>query len=399
MSSFIEVMKKSDWKAAVIRVDFNVPVENGKIVDPTRVLAAKPTIDAVAAHGARPILISHFRDPKDEDLANSDARGGFSFLHILPQISELLQRPVYLFDLFDDKLCENIGYAKAGAAVLLDNSRFWPGEKGCNSELAKKVASLGDVFVNDAFSCAHRRHASTVGIAQFLPTYPGIHFDAELKALNRAFQSAAKPMLAIVGGAKVSSKFPILENLLARVDFLAIGGAMAHTFFAYKGLKIGKSLYEPEYVERAGELLEKFGNKILLPCDVVAAQALDSPPVSITLSSDAVADDLSIFDIGPATVSSWGAIISNAKTILWNGTVGVSERSPFDKGSSGIAFAIGSNDAAYRVAGGGDTLAFINSQNFFSNFSHVCTGGGAFLEWLTGRPLPVEETFIKLSNL
>jgi phosphoglycerate kinase len=256
---------------------------------------------------------------------------------------------------------------------------------------------LGDVFINDAFSCAHRQHASTVGVANFLPTYPGIHFANELAALNRAFENAARPVLAIVGGAKVSSKFPILENLLPRVDFLAIGGAMAHTVFAYQGIQIGQSLYEPDYVKRAGGLLERFGKKILLPRDVVAAQALASLPVCIDLSAGKaeVPGDLSIFDIGQETVSSWGAIISNAKTILWNGTVGVSEQPPFDKGSKGLAVAIGENEGAYRVAGGGDTLSFVNSQKFFNNFSHICTGGGAFLEWLTGKPLPVEETFLR----
>lgn len=386
---------KDSHKTVLVRVDFNVPVQNHQITDPTRILSVKPTIDLLHQHGLKIILISHFKNPKDDDIADPERKAEFSFKPILSEISQHLRKDIVLLDFLDPNIDENIQKQPQDSVILLDNSRFWSGEKECDTELSQRLADLADFFVNEAFSCAHRSHASVIGVARILPTYPGLHFQNELNALQKAFQNPVHPVLAVIGGAKVSSKFPILENILPKVDFLAIGGAMVHTFFAYQGLSIGNSLYEPDYIEKASALLNQYREKILFPCDVLAARDLNDSPIVVEVSNgvNGIPENMAAYDIGPSTVLSWSKVIRQAKTIIWNGTLGVAEHPPFDDGSKKIAKIICENEAAFSLAGGGDTLAALTTLGFSKSFSHICTGGGAFLEWLANGSLPAEETF------
>jgi phosphoglycerate kinase len=366
--------------SVLIRVDFNVPVQGDKITDSTRVLAVRKTVEYF--HGHRIILISHFKDPKDGEI--------YSFAPILDELRRMLQHDVLLLDLFDEQLQHKVNNAPQDTLILLDNSRSWPGEKSCDDALSKRIASLGKIFINEAFSCAHRAHASVVGVAKYLPTYPGFHFQSELNALARALKSPEKPFVAIVGGSKISGKLPILQSLLPKVDFMAIGGAMAHTFLAALGRSLGQSLLEPEYVPIAKELLSSFPGKILLPIDVVVAKNLTSTPKSVDVSG--IPSDCSAFDIGPRTANAWGTLCQSCKTVVWNGTLGVAEHPPFDEGSKIVAMHI-CESGVFSLAGGGDTLAALYQLGFSEKFSHVCTGGGAFLEWLGSGKLIAEETF------
>lgn len=397
----LEVLNATDWKKrALVRVDFNVPVEGGVLQDPTRILAAKKTVDFFVERGVRTVLMSHFKDPKEDDLKAPESRKCFSFKPLASAISKPLGHPVLVLDLDQPDLETQIDAAPADTVILLDNSRFWPGEKTCDAQLSQRLAALGGVFINEAFSCAHRRHASTIGITKRLPAFPGFHFQAEVQALRRAFQSPEHPVLAIMGGAKISTKLPVIDSLLPKVDVLAIGGAMAHTFFAAQNLSVGNSLVEPSYIEQARQLLEAFPNKILLPLDVMVAPSLQdgakAEPVSVAVGTEGVPSDQAAFDIGPATVAAWAPLISQARTIIWNGTLGVAEVSPFDEGTRKIAQLIGRNRNAFSLAGGGDTLAALNQLGLSEKFSHVCTGGGAFLEWLAKGSLPAEETFLRV---
>lgn len=395
----LNILEKSPpyKKNVLIRVDFNVPVRESIIQDPTRIIVAQKTIEYFLKAHARIVLISHFKDPKDIDLQDPHTCKKFYFKTFQSEIEKYLGYPLIISDLYDENLEEKIKTLPQDTIILLENSRLWPGEKTCDDSLSQRLASLGCVFINEAFSCAHRKHASTTGIAQYLPTFPGFHFQKELKALKQAFQNAEHPVLAVIGGAKISSKFPILENLLPKVDFLGIGGAMVHTFFVYQGLSIGQSLYEPEYVEQAGHLLQTYREKFLFPCDVCAAKNLTEIPEIIEISQGVrgIPEPLSSYDIGPSTVLAWAPLIQQAKTIIWNGTLGVAEHPPFDEGSRKVAQLISKNQQAFSLAGGGDTLAALTNLGFSNKFSHICTGGGAFLEWLAHGSLPAEQTFMK----
>lgn len=402
----LDVLNATDWKKrALIRVDFNVPVSDGHIADPTRVLAAKKTIDFFLSHGVRVVLMSHFKDPKESDLKDASARKKFSFKPLAAEIGEILGHPVCVLDLAQPDLDEHIDKAPAGTVILLDNSRFWPGEKTCDAQLSKDLAALGGVFINEAFSCAHRKHATTIGITKRLPAFPGFHFQTEVQALRRAFEAPEHPVLAIMGGAKISTKLPVMDSLLPKVDMLAVGGAMAHTFLRTLGIPVGKSLVEPSYVPQAQQLLETFRNKIILPIDLVVAPGLpnegevirtEPEAVSVEPGSEGIPEGLSAFDIGPATVAAWTPLIRQAKTIIWNGTLGVAEVPPYDEGTRKVAQLIGKNKSVFSLAGGGDTLSALNELRLIDKFSHVCTGGGAFLEWLARGSLPAEETFMKI---
>ncbi|MDR0631281.1 MAG: phosphoglycerate kinase [Holosporales bacterium] len=370
--------------SVIIRVDFNVPVQGSNILDPMRVLAVKKTVEYFSSR--RVILISHFRDPKKGE---SDPQQ-FSFAPILDDLKRYLEQDVLLLGLFDENLSKKIDEAPERTLILLDNSRLWPGEKDCSDELARRIASLGTLFINEAFSCSHRAHASVVGVAKYLPTYPGLHFQSELCALSRALNAPERPFLAIIGGSKISTKLPILENLLPKVDFMAIGGAMAHTFFVASRLSVGQSLFEQDYVPKAKELLDLFAGKILLPRDVAIAKDLDSSHKFVDASS--IPNDHSAFDIGPKTSRAWGDLSKCCKTVVWNGTLGVAEHPPFDSGSKTVSTSI-CNSNAFSLAGGGDTLASLAQFGVADKFSHVCTGGGAFLEWLAAGSLLAEQTF------
>ncbi|MDR1208250.1 MAG: phosphoglycerate kinase [Holosporales bacterium] len=375
-------------KNVIIRVDFNVPVQNGKISDPTRILAIKETVEYFSIR--RVILASHFRDPKKGE---NDYQQ-FSFAQILDELKHYLGRDILLLDLFDERLPQKIDDAPQEMLILLDNSRLWPGEKECSDELAQRIASLGSLFINEAFSCSHRAHASVIGVSKYLPTYPGFHFQSELRALTRGLKNPESPFLAIIGGSKISSKLPILESLLPKVDFLAIGGAMAHTFFAAYEKPIGCSLFEQNYVPKAKELLDIFSGKILLPRDVAIANDLDSPHKFVDASS--IPSNFSAFDIGPITAKAWSDLAKCCNTVVWNGTLGVAEHPPFDAGSKEVSRAI-CDSKAFSLAGGGDTLAALAQFGVADKFSHVCTGGGAFLEWLAAGELLAEKTFTATS--
>lgn len=400
----LDILKTTDWKKRVlIRVDFNVPVAEGRIVDPTRILSARETIDFFLKKGQRVLLLSHFKDPKELDLKDPKDRERFSFKTLANEIGEILGCPVFVLDLTQPDLDKQVDGLPASAVVLLENSRFWPGEKTCDAQLSKRLAALGGVFVNEAFSCAHRKHATTIGITKYLPSFPGFHFQKEIQALRRAFESPEHPVLAIMGGAKISTKLPVMDSLLPKVDMLAVGGAMAHTFLMALGVPVGKSLVEPAYVPQAQQLLETFRGKIVLPVDLVVAPDLPKEEemirtepeiVSVELGSGGVPEDLAAFDIGPATVTAWTPLVHQAKTIIWNGTLGVAEVPPYDDGTRKVAQLIGKNRGAFSLAGGGDTLSALNELKLIDRFSHVCTGGGAFLEWIAHGSLPAEKTWL-----
>lgn len=395
MQTFQDILKDFSHQTALVRVDFNVLTQAGKISDATRVCAVKPTIDALQSANIRTVLVSHFKNPKPEDAEDSAVRASFSFAPMIPELSQILGHTVELHSLDEADLKDKIKNMPANTIFLLENSRFWPGEKKCDMALAKRLADLADVFINDAFSCAHRDHASVTGVAKLLPTFAGLHFQKELAALHKAFEHPQHPVVGVIGGSKVSSKFPILESLLPKVDFLAIGGAMVHTFLEYQGLSVGKSLYEPEYVEKAGELLDKYRVKILFPCDVWAATDLEASPEVIEVSNgvSGIPADMAAFDIGPDTVRAWSPVLQQARTVIWNGTLGVAEHPPFDEGSRKIAQLITENKDAFSLAGGGHTLTALKELGVANQFSHVCTGGGAFLEWLANGHLLAEATF------
>ncbi|MDR1907548.1 MAG: phosphoglycerate kinase [Holosporales bacterium] len=368
----------------IIRVDFNVPVENGIIQDPIRILSVKDTIEHFRS--CRVILISHFKDPKFDELSI----GKYSFASILDEIKKYIERDIILMNLFDDSLQAKIDAAPQDSLILLDNSRFWPGEKTCNDGLSRRIASLGSVFINDAFSCAHREHASVTGVAKYLPTYPGYHFQSELKALARAFKGSDSDILAIIGGSKISTKLPILENLLPKVKYFAVGGAMANTFLLAKGYQVGCSLFEEDYVDKARELLHTYADKIMLPCDVMVAPDLNTPPAIADV--DQIPENQAVYDVGPSTACAYVDAANRCSTVVWNGTLGVAESPLFCEGSKAVAMGI-CDAPAFSLAGGGDTLAALAQFGLAERFSHVCTGGGAFLEWLAHGELPAERTF------
>lgn len=365
-------------KKVIVRVDFNVPMKNGIITDDTRIKETLPTLRKLLASKAKVFVISHLGRPvsgKD----NSD----FSMLPVANRLQKLLPEPVHFAtDWLQELDC------KIGELVVCENVRFFPGEESNDEEFAKKLASLCDVFVMDAFACAHRAHASTEGIAHYASVaVAGPLLLKEIEALNRVLFSAKKPMLAIVGGSKVSTKLNILEQLITKVDVLIVGGGIANTFLAAEGYNVGKSLYEPELIPIAKSMLDNNKCQILLPCDVVVAEAIIEHAVtSVKSLSDVNADDL-ILDIGPTTSALYTAHILKAQTILWNGPVGVFECTPFANGTKHLAEAI-ANSKAFSVAGGGDTIAAIKQFNVEAGISYISTGGGAFLEYMQGINLP-----------
>lgn len=369
-------------KRVLTRVDFNVPMQDGKITSEVRIVAALPGIKAALQANAKLIVMSHLGKPKegvyDETL---------SLAPIAARLSELLGKKVRLVK----DWMENGVDVAAGEVAILENVRFNKGEKKDDEELAKKMAALCDVFVMDAFATAHRAEASTHAVAKFAPiACAGPLLEAELDALSRAMEKPAHPLLAIVGGSKVSTKIQLLENLLKKVDILLVGGGIANTFIAAAGLPIGKSLYEADFLPQAKQLLEfakQRGAEIPIPTDVVVAKELSPTAVATTKATKDVAADDIILDIGPETSKKLAAIIAGAKTIVWNGPVGVFEHDQFAAGTKAIAEAIASSQA-FSIAGGGDTLAAIDKFSVGKKISYISTGGGAFLEFLQGDTLP-----------
>jgi len=371
-------------KRALVRVDFNVPLRGGEVADDTRIRAALPTIQLLLEQGAAVVLATHLGRPKGK------ADAAYSVAPVAQKLSELLRRPVATAAAVAGPEAERAAaILRPGDVLLLENTRFEPGEEVNDPSLASKLAQLGDLFVNDAFGAAHRAHASTVGVANLLPSYAGLLLQREETALSRLLSDPERPFVAVIGGAKVSDKFAVLEHLLGRVDALLLGGGMANTVLLAQGHRIGSSLAEPDRVDEARRLIDNAGQRGVLmgvPTDVVVAGSLDRTTVSTT-SVGAMTPDQAIFDIGPETVARYCQEIAGARTVFWNGPMGVFEREPFANGTLGIARCV-ADAPAYTVVGGGDSLAAIDVAGVAQRIDHISTGGGASLEYLEGRVLP-----------
>ncbi|MEO0621424.1 MAG: phosphoglycerate kinase [Pseudomonadota bacterium] len=367
-------------KRVLLRVDLNVPMEAGRVTDTTRLDAVAPTVRELAEAGARVVLLSHFGRPKGKVVPE------LSLEQIVPALETALGRPVTFAETTD-------GMAD-GAVRLLENLRMDPGEEANDPAFVARLAALGDVYVNDAFSCAHRAHASTEGIAHALPAYAGRLMEAELAALARALEAPERPVVAVVGGAKVSTKLDLLGNLVEKVDVLAIGGGMANTFLAAQGIAIGRSLAEHDLADTARAILTKAdtaGCEILLPSDIVVAREFAAHAPHETLAATACPEDAMILDAGPETVAALTARLQTAKTVVWNGPLGAFELQPFDAATVAAARAVADltrSGHLTSVAGGGDTVAALNAAGVAGAFSYVSTAGGAFLEWMEGKTLP-----------
>jgi phosphoglycerate kinase len=373
-------------KRVFLRVDLNVPLEDGRVAEDTRIRAVVPTIEHCLKAGASVILTSHLGRPK----GTVDPR--YSLKPVAARLEDLLGRPVSLLpDCVGPEVEAAAAALKPGQTVLLENLRFHPGEEANDPDFARRLAALGDVYVNDAFAAAHRAHASTEGITHFLqPAAAGLLMARELEALGRIFERPERPVAAVLGGAKVSDKLSLVEHLLARVDTLLIGGGMAFTFLAALGYGVGRSLLEADRLEAARAILGRarsLGVRVRLPVDVVVARAPDSPEDIRTVGVREVPDELMGLDVGPLTVAQFGAALQRTKTVVWNGPLGVFEKPAFAAGTLGVARAV-AGCGAFSVIGGGDTIAAVRQAGVTDRIGYISTAGGAFLEFLEGRTLP-----------
>jgi phosphoglycerate kinase len=378
-------------RRVLVRVDLNVPMDNGKVTDATRIERVAPTITEIAAKGGKVILLAHFGRPKGRDLKES-------LKPVAAEVARVLKRRVGFADDCVGEAAESAIHAmKNGDILLLENTRFHKEEEKNDPAFVEKLAKLGDIFVNDAFSAAHRAHATTEGLAHKLPAYAGRTMQAELEALGKALDHPQRPVIAIVGGAKVSTKLDLLENLIAKVQALVIGGAMANTFLHALGLKLGKSLAERDMAETARRIISKaeaVNCAILLPIDGIVAFHFQAGAPSHAYGLDAIPPDGMVLDIGPQSIERVKAAIDDAATLVWNGPVGAFEMQPFDIGTVTLARHAAERTKAGKlvsVAGGGDTVAALNAAGVADKFTYVSTAGGAFLEWLEGRKLPGVE--------
>ena len=374
-------------KRALVRVDFNVPLDDtGAVGDDTRIMAAMSTINSLLDRGAKVVLLAHFGRPKGAP----DAK--YSLAPVAVRLKQLLPRPVHF-------LGETIGAAAvaathalpSGNVLLLENTRFLAGEEKNDETLSRQLAELGDVYVNDAFGAAHRAHASTAGVAQYCrPAVAGLLMEKELAYLGGALAAPERPFVAILGGSKISGKIDVVEALLPKVDHLLIGGAMACTFFRAMGFETGNSLVEPDRLEMAKDLLARAGGKLVLPVDAVIAPSMDAGRSARVVGRASIPAGEAMFDIGPASVEQYRALIESARTVLWNGPMGVFEKPPFDVGTFAVAraMAVATDRGATTIIGGGDSAAAVAVAGLESNMSHVSTGGGASLEFLEGKELP-----------
>lgn len=380
---------KVKGKRVLVRADLNAPMKEGRVTDATRIERQAPTIKELSSKGARVIVLSHFDRPKGKVVPS------MSLKPIVAPLAKAIGKPVaFADDCVGEKAQAAVAKLKDGDVLLLENTRFYSGEEKNDPEFAREVAALGDIFVNDAFSAAHRAHATTEGIAHLLPSAAGRSMQAELEHLHKALDNPAFPVMAVVGGAKISTKIELLENLLTRVNTLVIGGAMANTFLAAKGLQIGKSLSEPDQLETARRILkaaEKSDAKIMLPIDVVAAKEFKAGASHRTVAADKVAAGEMILDVGPQSVAAFARELQNMRTIVWNGPLGAFETPPFEAGTVAAAKAVAVRTREGKllsVAGGGDTVAALAMAGVEKDFTYVSTAGGAFLEWLEGKALP-----------
>ncbi|RBO53560.1 phosphoglycerate kinase [Rhodovulum sp. BSW8] len=376
-------------KVVLVRVDINVPVEDGRVTDATRIERIKPTVDDILKAGGKPVLLAHFGRPKGKVVPE------MSLKITLPALEEAFGRGViFADDCIGLPAKQAVAALSEGDILLLENTRFHEGEEKNDPALAAAMAALGDIYVNDAFSAAHRAHASTEGIAKLLPSCAGRLMEAELTALEGALGNPARPLVAVVGGAKVSTKLDLLGNLVGKVDFLVIGGGMANTFLAAQGINVGKSLCEHDMAGTARDIKDKAdaaGCRIVLPVDVVVAREFRAGAVNETVAADACPADAMILDAGPKSVELIEEVFAKCKTLIWNGPLGAFEIDPFDAATNAAAAKAAELTEAgllVSVAGGGDTVAALNGAGAAEKFSYISTAGGAFLEWMEGKTLP-----------
>ncbi len=382
-------------KRVLVRADLNVPAKDGKVTDTTRIDRSAATLKDLSAKGAKVIVLTHFGRPKGRDAQ-------FSQRLLLEPLAHAMGRPVaWADDCVGAPAKTVIDQMKDGDVALMENIRFHPGEEKNDPEFTKELASLGDLYVNDAFSTAHRAHASTEGLAKYLPAAAGRLMQAELEALEKALQAPERPVAAIVGGAKVSTKLDLLGNLVAKVDYLIIGGGMANTFLYAQGLSVGKSLCEKDMADTARAILEKAkaaGCHIVLPVDAVVAGEFAENAPNTVVPVDKIPDDKMMLEAGPASAEAIIDRLGSCKTLVWNGPLGAFEIAPFDAATNQVARAAAERTAQGKlltVAGGGDTVAALAKAGVESKFSYVSTAGGAFLEWLEGKTLPGVAALIK----
>jgi phosphoglycerate kinase len=376
-------------KRVLVRVDLNVPVADGKVTDATRIERVAPTIKELSAKGAKVILLAHFGRPKGEPVADQ------SLSLIAPAVEEVLdQKVAFATDCIGPAAADAIAKMENGDILLLENTRFHKGEEKNEAGFVAELAKNGDIFVNDAFSAAHRAHASTEGLAHHMPAYAGRTMQAELVALEKGLGKPARPVVAIVGGAKVSTKIDLLSNLVKKVDALVIGGGMANTFLAAQGINVGKSLCEHDLAETAKQIMvnaEASGCAIVLPVDGVVAREFKAGADNETIDINAIPADAMVLDVGPKSVDAINGWISKAETLVWNGPLGAFEIAPFDTATVAAARHAAEQTRAGKlvsVAGGGDTVSALNHAGVADDFSYVSTAGGAFLEWMEGKELP-----------
>ncbi|KQU50108.1 phosphoglycerate kinase [Bosea sp. Leaf344] len=382
-------------KRVLVRVDLNVPMEAGKVTDATRIERVLPTIRAIAEKGGKVILLAHFGRPKGRDAANSLKPVAVALAHALGQ-------PVtFVGDCIGEDVAKAVAAARDGDVLLLENTRFHAGDEKNDEAFVRDLAANGDVFVNDAFSAAHRAHASTEGLAHALPAYAGLSMQAELDALSAGLDNPARPVMAIVGGAKVSTKLDLLGNLVRKVEVLVIGGGMANTFLAARGVDVGKSLCEHDLVATAREIEEKAkaaGCEIVLPVDALVAREFKAHAAHRAVAVGEVASDEMILDAGPRSTAEVVRRLDAVKTLVWNGPFGAFELAPFDTATVTVAKAVAERVKAGQlvaIAGGGDTVSAMNHAGVGDDLTYVSTAGGAFLEWMEGKPLPGVEALRK----
>ncbi len=372
-------------KRVLTRVDINVPMKDGVVTDATRIERIKPTIDSIFAAGGTPVLLAHFGRPKGQYVPE------MSLSLIAPKVEEVLGRKVTFIEKPD---AAQLDAADSASIILIENTRFAPGEEKNDPEMAKFLATLGDIYCNDAFSAAHRAHASTEGVAHLLPSCAGRNMEAELTALESALGQPERPVVAVVGGAKVSTKLELLSNLIEKVDYLVIGGGMANTFLAAQGINVGKSLCEHDLTGTAKEIMDKAsgaGCEIVLPEDVVVAWEFAANAKNETVANTACPEDAMILDAGSAAVQKIVSVFEQSKTLIWNGPLGAFEIEPFDTATNAAAKAaaeLTKQGKLVSIAGGGDTVSALNQAGAADDFTYISTAGGAFLEWMEGKTLP-----------
>jgi phosphoglycerate kinase len=393
MSNTFRTLDHADVKGkrVLMRVDLNVPYENGVVSDATRIERVAPSITELADKGAKVILLSHFGRPKGRDASQS-------LKPVAAEVAHTIKRPIkFVGDCIGDEAERAVAAMRSGEIICLENTRFYPGEEKNDPAFVAALAKLGDLFVNDAFSVSHRAHASTEGLSHLLPAFAGRTLQAELEAFEKVLDKPGRPLVAIVGGAKISTKLDLLSNLLAKVDVLIIGGAMANTFLMAQGKKIGRSLVERDLLDTAQKIMDQAranNREISLPADAVVAEKFEANAPSRVVDVDHIGDADMMLDIGPKSVEQIVSVLARARTLVWNGPFGAFEIEPFDNGTVEVAEAAAELTQAGKlvtVAGGGDTVAALNVAGVVDRFTYVSTAGGAFLEWLEGKALPGVE--------